>query len=70
MKRLYELCVCVCGSLPLVSVGSGEYKIQLILLGLKYPKRILLADNPMVIHMPTFVVPKGPVLWVVLHCRL
>ena len=55
------------GFLP---VGSGGAKLRLILLGLKYSKCILLADSPIVIHMPTFEMMKGPVLWVVVHCRL
>jgi hypothetical protein len=53
-----------------VSVGSGGAKLRLILLGLNYSKCILLADSPVVIHMPTFEMMKGPVLWVVVHYRL
>jgi hypothetical protein len=61
------MCAAVGG---LVSVGSGGAKLRLILLGLKYSKCILLADSPIVIHMPTFEKMKGPVLWVVVQCRL
>jgi len=53
-----------------LSVGSGSAELRLILIGLKYSKCILLADSPIVIHMPTFEMMKGPVLWVVVHCRL
>jgi hypothetical protein len=54
----------------LVSVGSG-YKKILFLLRLKYSKCVSLADNYIIIHVPTVeVLMKGPVLWVVVHWRL
>jgi hypothetical protein len=53
--------MCVTGYL----IVLGDAKLRLILLGLKYAKCILLAYSSILIHMP-----KGPVLWVVVHCRL
>jgi len=62
--------VCVWQLAGLVSDGCVGAKLRSILLGLKYSKCILLADSPIVIHMPTFEMMKGSVLWVVVYCRL
>lgn len=50
--------------------GAHWFWVCKIMLGLKYSKCILLADSPIVIHMPTNEMMKGPVLWVVVHCKL